>query len=890
LTSFKTQPDDDNSNNTHHTTTIMNHSYIAEKIKRIESEVCSLYSEKLTSALARNNIVQQTPITIEFDWNSFNDLFTSLINEGAQEVIETILDSLVSKDCAISLLSTLLAHCKEDEQQKTNMFRASVSSTHAPIVTKREQIRSFLQQNFKKYVIKYSDDHREWGYYNNETLCDVVEIDVTDQEEINWIFRDVTKNIEKCTELQQFIVENYYIPEYEQRIKSCFQHDVRLVVHWDFIQYGSQDYAKAVYTIYHDRSAMVLEEILKAFEWISTYEDDNLADAIHFGLRTVGIALQPGDLGIRKDFDLDEKNQTVTLRLCLEASEYTGVFRAADLVPIFKLGGLYDTELTPLFKMDLLNSAARTFNVARGDLTLIMQILAREDLHWWDGTSESQRQFLQQQQGPVDDKETKKRLTEFKELQDKERNAIEQCTKFIEQYYKQRIELWNEQQKQKQKQQGFGSDDKNDSLIINEEDDLNLQDFEKVIKAWHVVKFNKQNLHQERFLLLTNRAYWTFKFDFIKNRVDEQHYKRHDLIEFQCCDIGDLEQTEQFSIQALKLFTKETRKKGKWGKKYIEVEAADTTKKRRKSTKLGLEYRKSLKVVTKQSEEVSFHKHLTYMLSQQGIDKKRVKKKKQERQHPSVENCYSSIFIPYGNKYSPKEIENILLEIAWCIFAAATARMGVRNMMSNDGWLSTTNLCNEPFTGQKLTRPKGSLSSFFYNALAIGIMKKQKGVRKTKYHRDDDSDTGSSVSTPNSEQSGFAQSNDDSESDSSLVGSVTPSSPATTGGGDSQVQVQICKKHRPNLQSVAKRGILKQKAKKHNRNSSLSPATPVVTPSSPTSADESSDNADSSKKQKRRIIFKDKVNVFYTGDEDQEDVDDFYAVEENMNDVFDESH
>lgn len=53
------------------------------------------------------------------------------------------------------------------------------------------------------------------------------------------------------------------------------------------------------------------------------------------------------------------------------------------------------------------------------------------------------------------------------------------------------------------------------------------------------------NLHQERFLILTNKAYWTFKFDFAVNKIDEKHYKRHDLLDFCVVDIGVLEQTEK---------------------------------------------------------------------------------------------------------------------------------------------------------------------------------------------------------------------------------------------------------------------------------------------------------------------------------------------------------
>jgi len=863
------------------------------------------------------NDLDSFQVKVEFDWSSFNDLFHSLINEGAQEVIETILDSLISKDCAISLLSSLLSHCKDVETASNSSSsgggsssfntRQSFSGTNGggggtgSSSSKREQIRSFLQNGLRRYVIKYSDNPRMMGYYDakTRTLCDVVEIDVTDQEEINWIFRDVTKSIEKCTELQQYMIQNYYIPEYEQRIQSILQHRVSLVVHWDSIDYAAQDYARAVYTIYHDRSAMVLEEILRAFELLSVYEDDVLVDALPFGLRSVGIALQPGDIGTRKDFDIDEKNSSVTLRLCLEAAEYTGVFRANDLVQIFKLTGIYDTELTPIFKMDLLSSAAKTFNVARGDLNLFLQILNRDSLNWWNGTSESQRQFFNSINVETADKETKKRYDEYVESQEKEQFAIEQCVKFIEHYYKQRIESWNKQQRQRQQEQGGsgggggngGGNDgggdsqqqhqQQDSTLINEDDELHSE-FEKLIKAWHVVKFNKQNLHQERFLLLTNRAYWTFKFDFIKKKVDDQHYKRHDLTEFHVCDIGDLEQTEQFSVKALKIFTREQRKKGKLGQKYQEVEATSTdpNKKRRKSTKLSLEYRKSLRVNTAY-EDVPFSQQLQMMLSQQGEAKIRQKKKKPERPHPNVDGYYSSIFIPYGSKYSPKEIENILLEISWCIFAAATARMGVRNMMHNDGWLTTTQLCHEPFTNQKLTRPKGSLSSFFYNALAIGIMKKQKGLKRLK-ERDDDLSS-SSASTPTQEC--FSP---------TLPSDSTDERTTTTVGS---VQVIIYKKHRFNPQVPIKKKILKQQAAKAARTATFSIGTDSSDPLSDgtlspskgalINEDEHDSTPTRKNKSKRRLIFNEKVDVFYTGDASEEE-DHFYLVEEALRDHFDD--
>jgi hypothetical protein len=206
-------------------------------------------------------------IKIRFDWKSFDDLFNSLINEEAEEVIETIVDSLISKECAISLIQALIEHCKPPNSEKHK-------------VTKHEMIRNFLQQTLKEYVIKYSDDPRETGYYKNGVLVDVVEIDVTDQEEINWIFRDITKNIETCTELQQFIIENYYLDEIQKRIKGIMYVDIAIEIDWASIDYAAKDFSKAVLSLYYDKSTYVLEEIFQAIEYICSYEEDDLVDSI----------------------------------------------------------------------------------------------------------------------------------------------------------------------------------------------------------------------------------------------------------------------------------------------------------------------------------------------------------------------------------------------------------------------------------------------------------------------------------------------------------------------------------------------------------------------------------------------------------------------------------
>jgi hypothetical protein len=110
-----------------------------------------------------------------------------------------------------------------------------------------------------------------------------------------------------------------------------------------------------------------------------------------------------------------------------------------------------------------------------------------------------------------------------------------------------------------------GEENENENEEEDEEEPTD-EVYETVIKAWHVIKLNKMNLYQERILLLTDKAYWTFKYDFNSGKVDEKHFKRHDLLDFSVCDIGDFDKIGEVSIKALKIFTHERRKNSVFGK------------------------------------------------------------------------------------------------------------------------------------------------------------------------------------------------------------------------------------------------------------------------------------------------------------------------------------
>jgi hypothetical protein len=431
-------------------------------------------------------------------------------------------------------------------------------------------------------------------------------------------------------------------------------------IDWASIDYAAQDFSKAVYTLYHDRSSFVLEEIYQALDWIASYEDDDLVDAISAGLSQITIALQPGQDSTKKDFDINDTVKCLTLRLCLEADEFAGVFRHKDLIPIIKVAGLYNSSYSKPYKIELLAAASSVYKVPRGDLLLFKTLLSRENF-WW-------------------------------EPNEKEASGIELCKKKIDKYYKEKMTGWND-----------------DDRIDEEEEDETEEEFETMIKGWHVIKINKNNLHQERIIVLTNKAYWTFKYDFKSDKVDDKHYKRHDLLDFSVSDIGDLDKiTESLSIPALKIYTHEKRKKSLFGEKPKEVLAIDGNSKK-KSGSFSSQLRKSVNVKSEGSELDLKNFKLELM----NTEISRVKKPKPTRERPSTEGDYSSVFIPYGSELSPLSMKDILLEISWCIYAAAVSRQRHR--------------LPEPFLNQSLKRPKGGISAFFYNNLKMGITGKTQG-------------------------------------------------------------------------------------------------------------------------------------------------------------------
>ncbi|EFC37413.1 predicted protein [Naegleria gruberi] len=748
-------------------------------------------------------------IEVEVDWESFNELFNTLFNEGAPEVIDTILNSFLSKSCAASLIGTLISqYCKPPQNHNEK--------------SKHVYIRDFLQQNLKKYVIKYSDDPRDVGYYKDGVIVDVVEIEVTQDETIQWIFRDITKNLDRCTDIQQFIIEKYYIPEFERRILNEFLHPLKLQVNWDHMKYAAFDYPRAVERIYKEQSQCVLEQVYLAMSDICAYEEDDLVDALSLGLTTIAITLQPSPhsgTGERpkKDFDIHEATRTLTLRLVLEGHDMNGMFFRDELKPIIKLAGLYSTDITPLFKFEILASAAQLYKVREyADLSGMKRLLSRPDLNWWTPT-------------------------------EVEKSIIDKARVFI-----------NENIRRRDSKKS-GSQHSNDENIMNNyeddgmgedegyDDDENMNNpyHEEIIKGWHVIKVNKHQINQDRYLILTDKAYWTLKYD-AKTGFDPKHFKRHDICNFYFTEQGDIENTKNGAIQALKVYLHEKRKKGM-------ISAEESAAIVGNGRKGSISVRASMKFTTSAAgQQFAFLQTLSYQLLQDsGIPRTRVKKKKAERARPERNKDvteYASLFLPHSEEkeFDVEDIKSILTEISWCLFAVANA---------NSKRIHPNYKVIEPFFSIKdFTVPKSKWFSPFVNMFKSP--KKTSTTTTTKEKKIARKDHGKSGHTDPTKE-------DEEEGQTSTTSGefVTKKQPLPV---DKQQHTKPILKIRQEEQRIS-----------FNPNF-RAPATTGYTPTGVIITKE-----DEEKGQSRRITFKATARVFYTGNEEDQNTG-FYAVEEDL--------
>eukprot|EP00761_Pharyngomonas_kirbyi_P009649 gb/GECH01009666.1/.p1 GENE.gb/GECH01009666.1/~~gb/GECH01009666.1/.p1 ORF type:complete len:924 (+),score=190.26 gb/GECH01009666.1/:1-2772(+) len=213
---------------------------------------------------------------------------------------------------------------------------------------------------------------------------------------------------------------------------------------------------------------------------------------------------------------------------------------------------------------------------------------------------------------------------------------------------------------------------------------LDTEHAEICIKAWKVIKLNKNGMRQERFLVLTNWAYYTIAYDFGSNKVDQDHCKMHDLDRLYLVDIGYLKKTSKKSSRAHLSGSQKT-----WALNIATMEEKHS----------GIAKPNPEDQGNRDGSAQSYMEHN----NEQG-----------KRFRPDTSEMYNSIFL------APLTVDRakrryFLEEIAWTMYTASCMVNGEFGF--------------EPFY-HDIFEPEGGVMSKLYNNFKIGL--KSKGERQAK--------------------------------------------------------------------------------------------------------------------------------------------------------------
>lgn len=253
-----------------------------------------------------------------------------------------------------------------------------------------------------------------------------------------------------------------------------------------------------------------------------------------------------------------------------------------------------------------------------------------------------------------------------------------------------------------------------------------LGEDEILLKAWRLVKFNKNALLQERLLFLSNSHYYTVDFDPVTKKMNWAHCKGHALAQFFLCDIGyltdgkkkvrDIEADKR--VWALNVIMTEEAHDHITKRKVLPDDEVVPTGEELKSPRgasgnlnmsssSNSNNNKLSLMMDDDSVLVSPREREQQQLQQQQQQQQMI----QKRERPNTDENYVSVFIAPRDMKKSKH-RAFLEEIAWCI---STAAMIVQK---------SREACHEPFY-EHVTKPTGKMGPIasIYNSLKLGYKK-----------------------------------------------------------------------------------------------------------------------------------------------------------------------
>jgi hypothetical protein len=213
-------------------------------------------------------------------------------------------------------------------------------------------------------------------------------------------------------------------------------------------------------------------------------------------------------------------------------------------------------------------------------------------------------------------------------------------------------------------------------LIQNLNEKLNI-DKENLIGCWHVIKFNRSNLAQERILALTDKAYYFVHYDFTAKKIEE-NAKRHDLFHLALIDIGET-CCKLYSYEGKKSILSTVRRattivfnSSDESEDSLQPNSSPRTANPSPRSLLRAEKRRSNSRTNKDDFIFQFEPSIKYLLSHSRTREK--KASKPEKEKPSTAELYTNVFAPFD----VTRTKSIVQEIAWSFYGAAALRHGSR--------------------------------------------------------------------------------------------------------------------------------------------------------------------------------------------------------------------
>lgn len=523
-------------------------------------------------------------------------------------------------------------------------------------VSKYDMYKRFLYHNLNVVVFRYGEQEQSSivGAMNSDGSQMVHYVDVVfkSQSKLHWLKKpcgfmgQVHGNHMK---FMHYATIHYLIPELCDCIRSVMKRSVSIQIDWDSIAQLTNEHEVLTChrTLYHSQSVFVMQRISRAFDHLSSVESEEMLDIISNNIQRIIIRQSN-----RRHHMFNADTRTIILHLVLKKTpqdpsnggnngnnhnNHNGIVNRSlydidDYCSIIKYCGLYSGNRYPIE----LQSAAASLPCLIDSITFPLKDIIGRHMLWMPNVDE--------------------------------RRAFKICKQFIDK------KIWIEQppvpqESRSARKHSIFAFNRSDSIPLLPQPEKPLA--EQPLCAWHVVKFNANNMAQERILFLTTQAYYVFRYDFSTGKLEESYFKRHDL-----CDISRIEIGEDI----VNIYTSEIRRRSLFYKYNGKIE-------NQASHCVNSELEDGTDDYIENHPRIRIVKDVIV----------------EDNRPPLKDDQYSNAFM----FIDPDKSKIVIKEIAWIIYGACALRKGEK-------WI-------RPMYNPEVTRPKATLSSLFYNKLGMGL-------------------------------------------------------------------------------------------------------------------------------------------------------------------------